>query len=126
MKIWKSYGAEHSMNLVIVGKFKNVTDADECMSLVNTMKNFLCEQSDFDVDSDRYTPEVSDYLFKKNLYFLSPQQLGQLMYDMHIEQNGNEIRISADDDLNALVSLLIHKGAKVEAFSAHNYPEENS
>ena len=64
-----------------------------------------------------------DYLGKKNLYCLSPQQLGQLLYDMHLEREGNKIIISSDDDLNALTTLLIHKGAKVETFSAHDYPE---
>ncbi|MFK5894552.1 MAG: DUF6375 family protein [Pseudomonadota bacterium] len=126
MKIWQSYGAEHSMNLVIIGRFKEVIDAEEFESLIDSLINFLHEHSDFDVDSDRFGREISDYLSKKNLYCLSPQQLGQLLYDMHLEREGNEIRISSDDDLNAFISLLIHKGAKVEAFSAHDYPiDEN-
>ena len=126
MKIWKSYGAEHSLDLVIVGKFKDVTDAEEFVSLVDSLTEFLREQSEFDVDSDRFNTEVSEYLSRKNLYCLSPQQLGQLLYEMRVEQNGNEIKISSDDDLNALISLLIDKGAKVEAFSAHHYREESS
>ncbi len=124
MKIWNSYGAEHSLNLVIVGKFKDVTDAEEFESLIDSLKDFLLEESNFDIDSDRFSSEVLDYLSKKDLFCLSPQQLGQLLYEMHVERQGHEIRISSDDDLNALVSLLIHQGAKVEVFSAHDYPDE--
>lgn len=126
MKIWQSYGAEHSLNLVIVGKFKDVADAEEFNELIESMTDFLRNQPEFDVEADRYSPDVLDYLGKKNLYCLTPQQLGQLLYDMHIEQNGNEVKISSDDDLNAFVSLLVHKGAKVEVFSAHDYPNENN
>ena len=126
MKIWQSYGAEHSLNLVIVGKFKDVADAEEFNALVESLTDFLRNQPEFDIGADRFSPDVLDYLGKKNLFCLTPQQLGQLLYDMHMEQNGNEIKISSDDDLNAFVSLLIHKGAKVEAFSAHDYPNENN
>jgi hypothetical protein len=124
MKIWKSYGAEHSLNLIIVGKFKEVADAEEFKALVNTLTDFLRKESEFDMDANRYSPAVLEYLGKKNLFCLSPQQLGQLLYDMHIEQQGNKILISSDDDLNAFISLLIHQGAKVEVFSAHDYPDE--
>lgn len=124
MKIWKSYGAEHSLNLIIVGKFKEVADAEEFKALVNTLTDFLRKESEFDMDANRYSPAVLEYLGKKNLFCLSPQQLGQLLYDMQIKQQGNKIQISSDDDLNAFITMLIHQGAKVEVFSAHDYPDE--
>lgn len=126
MKIWQSYGAEHSMNLVIIGRFKEVADAEEFEDLFNSLTKFLREQNDFDVDSDRYGNEVLDYLGKKNIYSLSPQQLGLFLYDVSIDQHGNEIRITSQDDMTGLISLLVHKGAKVEIFSAHDYPELNN
>ncbi len=124
MKVWTSYGAEHSLNLVIIGHFKEAVDAEEFESLVSSLKGNLMDDSDFDVDSDRFSSGMLDYLEKKNLFCLSPQQLSQLLYDMHIERKGNKIIISSDDDLNALSSLLIHEGAKVEIFSAHSYPNK--
>lgn len=126
MKIWTSYGAEHSLNLVIIGHFKDASEAEEFELLISSLTNFLVDDADFDVDSDRFSPAVLDYLGKKNLYCLSPQQLGQLLYDMRLEREGNKISISSDDDLNALTTLLIHSGAKVEMFSAHDYPAEGN
>ncbi len=29
MKIWNGYGSEHSMNLVLIGKFKRAKDAEK-------------------------------------------------------------------------------------------------
>lgn len=124
MKIWQGYGAEHSLNLVIVGEFKDAEKAENFEQLVSTISSFLCsDESNFDVDADRYGDEVLEFLSKQNLYCLSPQQLAQFMYDQRLERKGSKITISSDDDLNAFISLLIHEGAKVECFSAHDYPD---
>ncbi len=123
MKIWQSYGAEHSLNLVIIGHFKEVVDAEEFKTLVDSTADFLRGQDDFDVEADRYGNAVMDYLAGKDLYSLSPQQLGHFLYDYSIEVIGNDVHVSSDDDLHGLISLLINKGAKIEIFSAHDYPE---
>ncbi|WP_053980724.1 DUF6375 family protein [Marinagarivorans algicola] len=123
MKIWNSYGAEHSLNLVIIGRFKEKHEAEEFETLTNKITGFLHENSEFDVEADRFDKKTLDFLGKENLFSLSPQQLGHLLYDVHLTRDGNEVRIGSDDDVNAFISLLIHKGAKVEVFSAHEYPE---
>ncbi|MCG9561123.1 DUF6375 family protein [Vibrio chagasii] len=124
MKIWQGYGAEHSLNLVIVGEFKDAEKAENFEQLVSTIDSFLSsDDSNFEVDADRYGDEVLEFLRKQNLFCLSPQQLAQFMYDLRIERTGTKITISSDDDLNAFISLLVHEGAKVECFSAHDYPD---
>lgn len=124
MKVWQGYGAEHSMNLVIIGSFKNASDATEFEALTQKITNFLqSSDSNFDVDSDRFSQEVLTFLDQHNLYNFSPQQLAQFMYDLRIEKKNSKIVITSDDDLTALISLLMHKGARVESFSGHDYPE---
>ena len=49
MKIWTSYGAEHSLNLVIIGQFKEAADAEEFESLISSLSEFLSNDPDFDV-----------------------------------------------------------------------------
>ncbi len=123
MKIWQSYGAEHSQNLVVIGNFKLARDAENFKRLIDKTTEFIRESPEFDVDEDRFSSNIMDYLSKQNIYSLSPSQLGSLLYDFSIELDGNNIRIHSDDDLNSLITLLISKGAKVEVFSAHDYPE---
>lgn len=123
MKIWQSYGAEHSLNLVIIGHFKEVSLAEEFTELVDETAEFLRDIDHFDVEEDRFDPKVMDFLSKQNMYCLTPQQLGHLLYDYSIDRDGNDIKIYSDDDIHGFISLLIHKGAKVEVFSAHDHPE---
>ena len=126
MKIWQSYGAEHSLNLVIIGRFKEVADAEEFKLQTESLIDFLSAKTDFDMDGNRFDRDVSEYLGNKNIHCLSPQQLGQFLYEMHMEQHGNEVRITSDDDLNGIISWMLHKGAKIEVFSAHDYPESDN
>ena len=37
MKIWQSFGSEHSSNLVMIGHFKNVADAQEAQKLIEIL-----------------------------------------------------------------------------------------
>ena len=123
MKIWQSYGAEHSLSLVIIGHFKEVADAEEFRTLVEETTDFLREQNGFDVEADRYGSKVMDYLSGKKMYSLTPQQLGHFLYDYSIDVIGNDIRISSDDDLHGFISLMVNHGAKIEVFSTHDYQE---
>ncbi len=123
MKIWNSYGSEHSLNLVIIGSFKEEHEAEAFEKLTEKVTSFLSENSEFDVEADRFDKQTLNFLSKENLFSLTPQQLGHLLYGVHVSRQGSKVRISSDDDINAFISLLIHKGAKVEVFSAHDYPE---
>lgn len=123
MKIWNSYGSEHSLNLVIIGHFKEEHEAEEFEKLTDKVTKFITDNSEFDVEADRFDRKTLDFLGKENLFYLTPQQLGHLIYDVHVTREDKSVRISSDDDVNAFVSLLIHQGAKVEVFSAHDYPE---
>lgn len=122
MKIWNSYGSEHSMNLVIIGQFKEVHEAEEFETLINSLTEFLMGNSKFDVEQDRYDEKTLEFLVKKNLSILSPQEIGHFLYDKSITRNGNEITLGSEDFISGFVNLLIYKGAKVEVFSAHDYP----
>ena len=124
MKIWNSYGSEHSLNLVIIGSFKEEHEAEAFERLTEKITRFLSENSEFDVEADRFDRKTLDFLDKKDLFSLTPQQLGHLLYDAHFTRHGKEVRVSSNDDVNAYISLLVHKGAKVEVFSAHYYPED--
>lgn len=38
MKIWNSYGSEHSMNLVLIGSFVQAKDAENIEKFVTKLK----------------------------------------------------------------------------------------
>ena len=37
MKIWTGYSSEHSMNLVLIGKFKQAKDAEAVADVINKL-----------------------------------------------------------------------------------------
>lgn len=126
MKIWNSYGSEHSLNLIIIGHFKEAYEAEDFEQLTHKISQFLSDNSEFDVDADRYDEKTLEFLGEENLFYLSPQQLGHFLYEAHVSRDTNKIRITSDDDVYAFISLLVTKGARVEVFSAHDYAESGT
>lgn len=61
------------------------------------------------------------------LYNLAPFELGQLVSDHHISRENDQITVTTDEaDVSAFVKLFIEAGAKVEVFSAHDYPSNST
>ena len=96
MKIWNGYGSEHSSNLVMVGKFKSVEDAEKAKELLDTITESLYDlvDADFENKLTRYSDEVSKVLQEHNLYIFNPDELEQFRLDIDgyfcnfIKENG--------------------------------------
>jgi hypothetical protein len=57
------------------------------------------------------------------LYILNPAELEQLLYDVRIDVEDNKIVMTTDEvDVLAFLKVLLDKGARVEVYSAHDYP----
>jgi Family of unknown function (DUF6375) len=128
MKIWNGYGSEHSMNLVMIGSFKKAGDAEDAKDLINEIAELVRKEPTRSYDDDpaetRFSKEMSDFFLKANLMTIGAIELEQFNYDVSVEQKGNQLILKTDEaDISAFLKLLIDKGAKVEVFSAHEYPE---
>ena len=127
MKIWQSYGSEHSMNLVMIGRFKQESDAKRVEELFGSLLEKLRGLPESDIKEDRFTRDVRDFLISKNIHYLTPNELTQFLYDLFFERNGSEIRVTTDEyDFSATMKIMIMEEAKVEVFSAHDYPESDT
>ena len=127
MKIWQSYGSEHSMNLVMIGRFKQESDAEKAEELLDCLFEKVLSLAESDLYEDRFIGDVSDLLRSKNIHYLSPNELTQFRYDVSFKRKGNQIRfISDEQDVSAMLKLMLMEGAKVEVFSAHDYPESDT
>lgn len=132
MKIWNGYGSEHSMNLVLIGKFKRAQDAEKVEKDIGKLSAQASKDDShtiaFDGPADqRFSDEMLSLLGKLNLNTLGPSDLGQLVSDHHLERKGDRITVTTDEaEVSAFVKLFIEAGAKVEVFSAHYYPSDSS
>jgi len=128
MKIWNGYGSEHSMNLVMIGRFKEVRDADTVKKVIDQIaQQVSTESSSASGDDSRSQNRYSDAMLKLlgtlSVNTIGPIELEQFLYDVSVEVEGNTIVVKTDEsDISAFLKVLIEKGARVEVYSAHDYP----
>lgn len=124
MKIWNGYGSEHSMNLVMIGHFKTSDDADKVHELFDQLADGLRDKIDVGTSTNRFSDEVDALLRELKCYCLSAFELEQFLYDNSISLEGDKIVLTTEEsDVSAFLKLMVLKGAKVEVFSGHDYPE---
>lgn len=128
MKIWKGYGSEHSMNLVMIGRFKEARDAEEAKELFDRLTNQIVQDSEGGqidrIPQDRFTDRMREILRAANLYILGPAELEQLLYDVRVDVDGNKVVITTNEvDVSIFLKVLLDEGARVEVYSAHDYPD---
>ncbi len=124
MKIWHGYGSEHSMNLVMIGHFKSPEDAEKTQNLIEQLTAELNDKIDIGTSRDRFGDDVLDLLREANCYILSPSELEHFLYDTHTRVEGNKIVLTTDEsEVSAFFKLMITRGARVEIYSAHDYPD---
>jgi Flp pilus assembly CpaE family ATPase len=123
MKIWNSYGSEHSANLVMIGTFKDVPSAKRAKEIIDKIAEFMMDSDDDHEDSDRYSDAALALLSSLHTASLRPAELAQFRYDISSEQKGDKIVITTDEyDVSGFLKILIDEGARVEVYSAHLHP----
>lgn len=124
MKTWNSYGSEHSANLVMIGRFKEVASAEEAMAAIEKITDLITSTSDDHREARRFSEEALRVLQECKAYNLAPAELEQFIYDVNPKLEGDRIEIHTDEpDLSAFLKLLVDYGARVEVYCAHDYPE---
>lgn len=126
MKIWNSYGSEHSANLVMIGRFKDAASAEEAKEAIDKITAFMNSSDEEYRGVDRYPDGIMEILKKIKLYTIAPGELEQFTLEFHIRVKDNQLIISTDElDVSALLKLMIDKGARVEVYSRDDYPDMN-
>jgi hypothetical protein len=125
MKIWNNYGSEHSANLVMIGRFKDVTGAKKTMEAIDAINAHLDTTREEFEGADRYSDGLLELLEKVRCHSISPWEFEQFRMDIKPRQEGAKVVIHTDEiEVSAFLKLLIDNGAKVEVYSAHDYPDQ--
>jgi hypothetical protein len=124
MKIWNSYGSEHSANLVMIGRFKDAASAKEAKAIIDEITHFMMNTDDDYEQADSFSDAALDLLRKVKFYSIRATELAQFTYDVRSEVKKDQVVITTDElDVSAFFKLLIDQGARVEVYSAHDYPD---
>lgn len=129
MKIWYQHGSEHSANLVMIGHFENVADATKAKEIIDALTHQVTEDESkgkltLGSPSDRYSDEMLDLLGRLNIMSIGPQELEQFAYEVSTKVNGNDLVLTTEElDISAFLKVMFQKGARIEVYSAHDYPD---
>lgn len=130
MRIWNGYGSEHSMNLVMIGTFREVADAREAKQLIEDLAEQVRNEPNIHDRTDspretRFSDSMLNFFISHNINTIGPAELEQLTYDVSVHQSEKQVVLKTDEsDVSSFLKLLIERGARVEVYSAHDYPEE--
>jgi len=132
MKIWTGYGSEHSMNLVLIGKFRQARDAENVKDLLEKISDQAARDEAYLISHSspeyhRFSEEKLSLLRSHKIHTLSPVDLEQFASEHHIDYNNDCITVTTDEvDVSAFIKIFVDAGARVEVYSAHHYPEEQA
>jgi hypothetical protein len=129
MRIWFAYGSEHSSNLVMIGHFKSAPAAKQAQAAISA----ITEQAYQDRDNNRfdagsppadYGRDMLDVLGKINVSTITPHELEQFLYEVDVNVEGSDVVVTTEEyDLSGFMKALLAHGARVEVYSAHEYPD---
>jgi hypothetical protein len=132
VKIWTGYSSEHSMNLVLIGKFKQAKHAEDLADVIKKLGEQATKDDAYAIaqalpQDKRFSDGMMALIQQFKLYTLAPEELGQFNFEHSIEQDGDTIKISTDEaDVSAFIKLFVESGARVEVYSAHHYPDKSA
>lgn len=128
MKIWYQHGSEHSANLVMIGHFKDIAEATRANEVINELTKQVGEDQatgslTVGTPSDRYDPAMLELLGRLNVS-IAPQEIEQFAYEVDVTIQGKDLVLTTEElDISAFLKVMLQEGARIEVYSAHNYPD---
>ncbi|WP_338331331.1 DUF6375 family protein [Acetobacter sp. LMG 32666] len=127
MKIWHHHGTEHSANLVMIGHFQDASKATRAKEIIDALTEQVAkDQSNGTLTlgspSDRYGTEMLNLLGRLDVS-IGPQEVEQFAYEASVRVEGNDIVLTTEElDISAFLKIMVLKGARIEVYSAHDFP----
>ncbi|NIA72043.1 hypothetical protein HBA54_25920 [Pelagibius litoralis] len=129
MKIWYQHGSEHSANLVMIGHFEDATEATKAKEIIDALTEQVAKDQEngtlvLGTPQSRYGSEMLDLLGRLNVASIGPGELEQFAYEVDIEVKGKSVVVTTEElDIAVFLKILILHGARIEVYSAHDYPD---
>jgi hypothetical protein len=129
MKVWYGFGSEHSTNLVMIGRFRQARDANKVKEILDQLIEQVSAEPDVykrdAIPQDRYFSDAMlELLRAASVYSLAPAELEQFSYDASVRVKDKEVVVTTEEvDVSAFLKVLLDKGARIEVYSAHDYPD---
>lgn len=130
MRIWHSYGSEHSMDLILIGTFETASGAEAAIDRIKALKALAeAEWSDDDWRSqdERMPASLVARLVEMELYEMGRSDVDIYAFEFSARRDGSTVRIRTEEsDVQGFLKVLIHLGARVEVFSRHQWNDDGT
>ncbi|WP_414676249.1 DUF6375 family protein [Limnobacter sp.] len=119
------------MNLVLIGRFKRAQDAEKVENDIKKLSDQASKDDSYSLafagpEDQKFSEDMLLLMRSLKLNTLGPTDLSQLLSDHQLEREGDQITVTTDEaEVSAFLKLFIEAGAKVEVFSAHDYPSDS-
>ncbi|KFZ80852.1 hypothetical protein ED92_11060 [Amycolatopsis sp. MJM2582] len=128
MRIWNGYGSEHSMDLVLIGRFQTVTGAKAAQERMEALKDLaeaVWSDDDWRSPDERMPRELGEALAEMKLYDMGRYDVDVFALDHSVTRTAETVRIWTDEsDVQGFLKVLLNYGAKVEVYSRHEWDED--
>lgn len=117
------------MNLVMIGRFKEADTAAKAKQIIDSITeqvNADMERGDIVIGSplERYSDQMLQLLLKVDVITVTRDELEQFAYDVNVRLEDDTVVVTTEEsEVSAFFKVLLAKGARVEIFSAHDYPD---
>ena len=130
MKFWIGYGSEHSMNLILIGRFETIelarTAVEKIAALRELAESEIPEPS-WAPREERLTKQFRQTMWDMDIHNMGRDDVANFIYDYQIDQSGKELQILTDEtEIQGFLKVLLRFGAKVEIFSLHQWNEDGT
>ena len=129
MKIWYEHGSEHSANLVMIGHFKDATEAAKVKAIIDSLTEKVADEQEqgrlvAGSQSERYGDEMLDLLMRLNIGAIGPGELEQFAYDVKVKVDSNKVIVTTDElDIAAFLKVMFLRGARIEVYSRDDHAD---
>lgn len=130
MRIWRSYGSEHSMDLVLVGTFESAAlaaTAQERMEALRILAEAEWSDDHWQRPDERMPRQIIDELAKLSLYDMGRYDVDIYALDHTVTRDDAVITVTTEEsDIQGFLKVLLNVGARVEIFSRHRWNEDRT
>jgi len=130
MKIWFGYGSEHSMNLILIGRFENVQTAEAAIDRIEALRELALTElpgPDWPTRDERMTDPYLQAMWAMEIHDMSRGDVVGFAFDYRIDRTGTVIEIRTDErEIQGFLKVLLNFDAKVEIFSLHRWNKDGT
>ncbi len=130
MKVWFGYGSEHSMNLILIGRFESVAMAESAVERIEALRGLAeteISEPSWGPSEERITDQFRQAMWDMEIYDMARAEVEGFIYEYQIDRYGTELQIRTDEtEIQGFLKVLLKFGAKVEVFSLHQWNKDGT